>query len=416
MKSIIATTQEGTTYLINNRTNQIQCKWKPPKNNTFTSSVDYNLPLNKFILTDGQKAYTYEYSFYRENVISKSSIPEALSSIFYLDEKYIIGGSVSGKILIWNSLNGLLLKSFTAHTSNVNCISYLNENGILVTAGKDGIIRGWNFASLFTTSIANPIFHYTSHSLEITDIITTDGLNAGIVSVSLDNTIKCWKVGDTTPTASITIPSKINCVCCNENKTILSVGCQDGKVYRIPLLYAPQFDRIQKTYDMQGKVFPNEKQNFNYGQVKCIEENNDTLIVSYENGQLITYDCETTEPLLINEEIKSPMVLIRVIDTPLHFNSVDDLTVRKSKEWKVESLLLKQHVAQMDDIVIAPLQIDVQKKPRRELLEEIYGCAIGNNVTVQTSSGNEIEQLQMEINRWKSVNSQLLHLLQKNTL
>ena len=89
---------------------------------------------------------------------------------------------------------------------------------------------------------------------------------------------------------------------------------------------------------------------------------------------------------------------------------------KKSKEWKVESLLLKQHIAQMDDIILAPLFVDVNKKSKREMFEDIYGCSLGNTNTIQTTSGNEIEQLQMEINRWKSVNSQLLHLLQKNAL
>ena len=288
----------------------------------------------------------------------------------------------------------------------------MKQNGIVITAGQDAIIRGWNFSELFTSSIPKSLFSYTSHSLEITDMIVSDGINGGIVSVSLDSTVKCWRIGDTTPTASITIPSKVTCVCSNEEKTILNVGCIDGKVYRIPLLYAPQFDRINKTYDMQGKTFYHN----NYGVVKCIKEINDTLIVCYENGYIITYDCETTEPLLINEEIKSPMVTFKIIPTPLHFRSVDDLTVRKSKDWKVESLLLRQHVAQMDDILITPLQLVNEKKCKRELLETVYGCSVSTLSSKQNSDGNEIEQLQMEISRWKNVNSQLLHLLQKNTL
>ena len=52
-----------------------------------------------------------------------------------------------------------------------------------------------------------------------------------------------------------------------------------------------------------------------------------------------------------------------------------------------------------------------------EYLNDIYNNTEQSQLSkVSSTSENEIEQLQMEINRWKSVNSQLLHLLQKNTL
>ncbi|BFU23948.1 WD domain, G-beta repeat containing protein [Entamoeba histolytica HM-1:IMSS-B] len=409
MKSIIATTLDGFTYLINTQNNQIQCKWKQPQNITSASTVSYNPSQSKFILCDNEKSFTYEYSFIRENVIAKSPILEPLSSIYYLSTSYIVGGTISGKIVVWSNSNGLLLKQFQAHNKKITSIVYCNDNGILITAGEDSVIRGWNFVSLFCNSVPEPLFTYTSHSLPITALYCGEGLNAGIISIALDNTMKCWKIGDSTPTASFTLPSQPLCVCVNSSKTVISVGCIDGKVYSIPVLYAPQFDRINKKQDMQGKVFYHS----DCGAVRCVQEYNDTLIVSYQNGNLITFDCETTEPLLVNDEIKSPIIHFQIISPPLHFNSLEDLTIKKSKEWKVDTLILKKYPALVDEILSTPISICPSKPSKYDLQKTIYSSTSHSIDTSTPNNQSEIEKLKMELQRWKTVNSQLIRLLQR---
>ncbi|KAL7719441.1 Pre-rRNA-processing protein IPI3 [Entamoeba marina] len=392
MSSLIATSIDGMSYLINPKNAEIQCRWKLPQNITATSAVAY-CPLQKDLFF---------------NVVSKSSILEPISTIMYI-ESYIIAGTISGKVCIWDSISGLLLRQFQAHNKKVNSIVFAKENGILISGGEDSVIRGWNFSSVFLSSAPNPLFTYTAHSLPITHLIVGDGINPGIISASLDNTIKCWKIGETTPTASITLPSQPLCISVNSEKTIVNVGCIDGKVYRIPILYAPQFDRLSRKQEMDGRSF----EHGNLGPVRHIIDNNDTLFASYQNGTIIIYDCETTEPLLVIDEIKSAVIKMAYITTPTHFNSLTDLTIKKTKEWKVEPLLLKKYPATNDDVLTNPIVICDNTTPKNELLNNIFSFT--NEVqTVQTLEEDELETLRSEVQRWKNVNSQLMILLGKH--
>ncbi|KAL7716849.1 hypothetical protein QTN25_005804 [Entamoeba marina] len=160
---------------------------------------------------------------------------------------------------------------------------------------------------------------------------------------------------------------------------------------------------------MDGRSF----EHGNLGPVRHIIDNNDTLFASYQNGTIIIYDCETTEPLLVIDEIKSAVIKMAYITTPTHFNSLTDLTIKKTKEWKVEPLLLKKYPATNDDVLTNPIVICDNTTPKNELLNNIFSFT--NEVqTVQTLEEDELETLRSEVQRWKNVNSQLMILLGKH--
>ncbi|ELP89445.1 pre-rRNA-processing protein IPI3, putative [Entamoeba invadens IP1] len=410
MKSILATGYDGMSYLINAKNGEIQCRFKSPQNVTGVSAAALNIQHSKFLINDTEKSCVYEYSFLRENVVSKSSIIEPVSSLLYVKGMYIIGGTVSGKVLVWEEKSGVLLKQFQAHNKKINALCFSEKCGVLLTGGEDSVIRGWSFVAIFNGTLCTPLFTLTAHTLPVTHIISSNNRIPGFISVSLDNTVKCWKYGEVTPTASFTLPSQPICLCTNEELTVFSVGCVDGKVYRIPVLYAPQFDRVNRKEEMMGKVIEHGEN----GIVRDLVDYNGNLLVGYQNGTLVVFDTETTEPLLVIDHIKSPIIRCTVITTPTNFNSLEDISIKKTKEWVVEQILLKKYPAIKDELFSLILVEQAQKQTKRELENVVFRKASASKIdgTLQTDEATELFKVREELACWKAVNTQLLSLLE----
>ena len=59
---------------------------------------------------------------------------------------FLAGASKSGKLYIWNTISGNLLRIFDAHLKQVNVLAFTQNNSFLISASDDTLIHVWNMA------------------------------------------------------------------------------------------------------------------------------------------------------------------------------------------------------------------------------------------------------------------------------
>ncbi|KAI9506738.1 WD40-repeat-containing domain protein [Coemansia spiralis] len=129
--------------------------------------------------------------------------PEEITCVHVLDEegRYIAAGAKSGRIMIWSTASGRMLRSWDAHYGAV--VSLASGEGILLSGGEDAAVHIWVLSQVLDQSSIGdtaviPAVSLTEHTLAITAVYVAQAAvlsgRSRVYTASKDHTCKQWRV------------------------------------------------------------------------------------------------------------------------------------------------------------------------------------------------------------------------------
>ncbi|KAK5578843.1 hypothetical protein RB653_008517 [Dictyostelium firmibasis] len=193
-----------------------------------------------FATSQAGKAMINIYNWKKDQPIYKTPIQEKSGPICCSsDGNYLVMGSASGMVYLWEVSTGTLLRMWEAHYNKISCITFTKDDFYIITAGDDGIINCWSFEQCLDreVSLLRARNSFSDHSLGITSIYCSyGGCNARLFSVSLDRTCKIWDLITGRCINSIIFPTYLTSVCLDSTETTCYVGGGDGIIYQTDLI------------------------------------------------------------------------------------------------------------------------------------------------------------------------------------
>ena len=167
----------------------------------------------------------------------------------------LVGGTVAGTVVVWDTLSGALIASWEAHIKKVTAVALSPDGALLATASEDATVAVWSLpavAAAMQDAVSArrppaPLRMWSLHSLSVTGVAFCgggggsgvggcSGGRARVVSTSLDHTARVWDVATGACLATYTLPSFLTCVACDPCGRFAVVGSGDSIIYRINLL------------------------------------------------------------------------------------------------------------------------------------------------------------------------------------
>ncbi|EAL63106.1 WD40 repeat-containing protein [Dictyostelium discoideum AX4] len=193
-----------------------------------------------FATSQANKAMINIYNWKKDQPIYKTPIQEKSGPICCSsDGNYLVMGSASGMVYLWEVSTGTLLRMWEAHYNKISCITFTKDDFYIITAGDDGIINCWSFEQCLDrdVSLLRARNSFSDHSLGITSIVCSfGGCNSRLFSVSLDRTCKIWDLVTGRCINSIIFPTYLTSVCLDSTETTCYVGGGDGIIYQTDLI------------------------------------------------------------------------------------------------------------------------------------------------------------------------------------
>jgi pre-rRNA-processing protein IPI3 len=178
------------------------------------------------------------------------------------DGMYVVGGSKSGKLYIWEVASGNLLRFWDAHYSAVSVLAISDDGLAIVSAEEHAYIKVWQLGDCLDLSddarARDPPAYrtWTEHSLPVTDLVLGVGGGAcRVYSASLDHTVRIWCTATSDRLCSIRLPAKCTSLALEPAERELFVGGSDGVVYAISLAAgppSPEWATEAETQDQRG--------------------------------------------------------------------------------------------------------------------------------------------------------------------
>jgi WD40 repeat protein len=162
------------------------------------------------------------------------------------DGAYCIGGSSSGKIYVWETVSGALLRFWDAHYSAVSNLAFTDDDHYLVSSEEHAYVKVWRISSCIDISDAahsklpEPFRVWGAHTLPVTDLVLgAGGGSARVFSASLDQSVGIWSIATAARLASVRFPAKCTSLALDPAERELYVGCSDAVIYALSLSAAP---------------------------------------------------------------------------------------------------------------------------------------------------------------------------------
>lgn len=155
------------------------------------------------------------YGFHKEQVIQRFIPPVRLSVLSISSSAlYLAGGTLDGRILLWDLPTGNLLATLDAHYRSVSVLKFSNDDAALISASEDAGVSVWSLGSLLgNQSPPTPFATLSDHTLPITDVAIGIGCfpKLRVLTASADSTCKIWDLSTTPPSllSTFSFPSPI---------------------------------------------------------------------------------------------------------------------------------------------------------------------------------------------------------------
>jgi WD40 repeat protein len=104
--------------------------------------------------------------------------------------------SKDGSIRLWDTFEDRPYGRWSAHRHGVDCVAFHPEGRILVTGGRDALVRLWNVSQVLqegTISQENALVTLTGHEKPVLSA-TFNASGTLLATASGDNTVRLWSV------------------------------------------------------------------------------------------------------------------------------------------------------------------------------------------------------------------------------
>ncbi|EPY32361.1 pre-rRNA-processing protein IPI3 [Angomonas deanei] len=168
---------------------------------------------------------------------SRSFTPDPVScSVCTTDGVFLLCGTVSGLILVWNLMSGQLLRKIKAHQRRITCLSLSFDSSYVASGSEDSLCKLWVLEDLvgFKQKEVHATRVFSGHSLSVntltffhsSPLVATGSSDktCRIISAITGEQMKLMAVGD--PVTSLAI---------DEDDGVLAIGTSSGFISFNPL-------------------------------------------------------------------------------------------------------------------------------------------------------------------------------------
>jgi pre-rRNA-processing protein IPI3 len=160
----------------------------------------------------------------KEAVDLRCAMPERVGPLATSsDGAFLVAGASSGKCLVWDLHTGELLRIWEAHLRAVTKVVFSQDNSVFVTTSEDASVHAWDLGQVVGCAAAGPsarsntgritpVIKWNGHSLPVTDVHigVGSGMDARVVSCSLDHTCRVWSLATRALVGTLSFPSQLS--------------------------------------------------------------------------------------------------------------------------------------------------------------------------------------------------------------
>lgn len=189
-----------------------------------------------------KRATVNVWSWANSNVQLQCHVQEIMTCLCaHPSGQYVFGGSRSGKIYVWQSSSGALVRTVNAHYRGITRCKASSCGTYLVTASEDSTVCVWSASDLveIPTDHAPAIRAFKTfsvHSLPVFDVcILGAGPSARIATASADRTVKILQLCSGETLQTLTFPTAILVCAMNHTEDTLLAGGENGTIYAVDM-------------------------------------------------------------------------------------------------------------------------------------------------------------------------------------
>ncbi|KAH9839891.1 WD40 repeat-like protein [Rhodofomes roseus] len=208
-----------------------------------TAVVQSRDGLGGFMLAaQSDKSIMNVYNYQKDQLALKIVLPEKLSAIAVDPQgEFCAGGTVQGRIFLWEVASGIMYNAWDAHYRQVNVLRFTQDGAALISGSDDSSVSVWSVSRLLDNDLQNdlptPYCNLSDHSLPITDILCGAGSfpSCRILTSSADHTAKLWDLSSKTLLTTFHFPQPIACLVWDATERLFFAGSADGSIHQVNL-------------------------------------------------------------------------------------------------------------------------------------------------------------------------------------
>lgn len=197
---------------------------------------------NTLAVAQNDKATINIYKWHKEAIDQKIIVPEKLETLCSShDGTWILGGSATGKIYLWEVASGNLLFVRDAHYQAVTVCMFSEDDLSFVTGSADTTIQVWRLAEILdpyaNQDLVRPNMNLTRHNLAITDLHIGTGstFSARLYTCSMDQTIRIWDLATGDLITTLLLPTAITSMMVDSGERVIFAGTESGLIHEVRL-------------------------------------------------------------------------------------------------------------------------------------------------------------------------------------
>ncbi|RDB23532.1 Pre-rRNA-processing protein IPI3 [Hypsizygus marmoreus] len=182
------------------------------------------------------------YTFQKDQLSLKIVLPEKLTCITTdsLGE-FCAGGTVQGRIYLWEVASGILYHSWDAHYRQVTVLRFTLDGAALISGSEDSGVSVWSVSRLIDddlqTDLPIPYCTLSDHTLPVTDIVCGIGSfpNCRVLTSSIDHSVKLWDLSSRSLLTTFQFPQPITHLAWDLTERIFLAASSDGSIHQMNL-------------------------------------------------------------------------------------------------------------------------------------------------------------------------------------
>ncbi|GET88057.1 hypothetical protein, conserved [Leishmania tarentolae] len=253
---------------------------------------------------------------------------------------FMVAGTASGTILLWNLQSGDLIKSYKGHLRAVHSTAISADDSLVATASEDSVCKVWNLATLASLRVREvlPRCIFNGHSLAATCCTFLHYSNV-LLTGSSDRTCRLVDTNTGAQLRCITVGDAVTAVAAGLDDSSIVVGTQNGFLF-FSDLYEPSVGPAlpsQRRSGLREPILRPPSTDAHHSPViflQCLPSTPSLVLTASEGGAVLWFDIrsgrlvkECISPqkgrLLACCVVPRAALLVKGICAPLQKNPID---------------------------------------------------------------------------------------------
>eukprot|EP00940_MAST-03C_sp_MAST-3C-sp2_P003538 g3538.t1 len=194
-----------------------------------------------FVAAQSDRPAVQLRSWSKQGSSKKSAMAERVGPMATTgDGHYVVGGGSSGKLYIWETQKGSLIRIWDGHYKSITSLHFNADCTLLFTAGEDGVVHSWDLFDILGSLDGQcvPVRSFRGHTLPITDMcVSFASLGGGsrIFTASSDQTARVYETSSSSAILVVSFPAMLRAVATDRQEHRMYLGGNDGAIYSVDL-------------------------------------------------------------------------------------------------------------------------------------------------------------------------------------